>query len=365
MPVYGEPYFCNDSCSWHKIEILKRRSEDIEACGAEVLDTRSVFVNINMIEPHLDILNFKNPWKLKNTSRVINMREGFNRNVWFVMGETQLVTSSHQLGGIDAESIERKLSIQEVRQVPEPMYPGPFFSGIDLLWVASGAHPQTQRIYVSATETMSKVGGCANALLVSFLLLYGLYHGKLLKRDIIHKGLTLSGKFGLSESRLGEFADFYRVKNYKLAESQEKHGKEYCCKRKIKPESNGDGVEPSLEDDRILDKAFDNMMARQLDFKHIMQISQDVEIIKKVLFHKRHILLGPIIALENEKRALLASCQDGFQQDMNVLSPHQGNGIYSDPWQVNEHQMKVDVSHKGNPVDPLNDSQSQLIVETG
>jgi hypothetical protein len=229
------------------------------------------------------------------------------------MTETQLITSSHHLGGIDSQAIDRKLSIQEVRQELTLQNPGCWQHKFTFIWSASSVRPQTQSVYISATETMSKVGGCANALSVTLLLLYGLYHGNVLKKDIIHKGLTFGGKFGLSDSRLGDFADFYGVKNYKLAESQQKNEKEYCCKRKVKPKSDGDGVGPSLEDDRLLSKAFENMMARQLDFKHIMQISQDVEIIKKVLFHKRHILLGPIIALKNEKQFLMASCQGGSQ----------------------------------------------------
>lgn len=206
---------------------------------------------------------------------------------------------------------------------------------------------------------MSKVGGCANALLVTLLMLYGLYHGNVLKKDIIHKGLTFGGKFGLSDSRLGEFADFYGVKNYKLTESQEKNEKEYCCKRKVKPVSDSDGVGPSLEDDRLLSRAFENMMTRQLDFKHIMQILQDVEIIKKVLFHKKHILLEPIIALENEKQFLLACCQGGSQEektDSNVESLLQDDAIEIGPTRVTNNQMKVEVSQKSTPADPLNDS---------
>jgi hypothetical protein len=82
-----------------------------------------------------------------------------------------------------------------------------------LHYSASSVHLQTQRVYVSVTETISKIGGFANALLVTLLLLYGIYHEKLLRKEMIHKGVSLSGKFSLDGSRLGEFADFYGVKN--------------------------------------------------------------------------------------------------------------------------------------------------------
>ena len=60
----------------------------------------------------------------------------------------------------------------------------------------------------------------------------------------------------------------------------------------------------AIADNKILDDVFDNILKRQLDTKHLLQLLQDVEIIKKVLFHERHLVLGPIIALENEKRAM-------------------------------------------------------------
>ena len=223
---------------------------------------------------------------------------------------------------IDDQAVERKLTIHEVRTDTVPNPPGVIGQpNMILQFSASAVHLQTQRFYISATEAMAQIGGFANALLVILVLLYGVYHQKLLKKDIIHKGLTLSGKFALDESRLGEFADFYKVKDYKIFGSEEKHDKQYCCRGKYRPKPEGVGC--SLEDDRILDEAFGNMMSRQLDLKHMMQMSQDVEIIKKVLFHKRHILLGPIISLENEKRALLASCQGEPHEEKKCHSPHQ------------------------------------------
>ena len=36
----------------------------------------------------------------------------------------------------------------------------------------------------------------------------------------------------------------------------------------------------------------------------MMHLCQDVEMIKRVLFQERHLVLGPIVALEYEKRSL-------------------------------------------------------------
>ena len=46
------------------------------------------------------------------------------------------------------------------------------------------------------------------------------------------------------------------------------------------------------------------MMERQVDIKYIITKLQEFEILKKVLFHERHVGLAPFVCLENEKRAL-------------------------------------------------------------
>jgi hypothetical protein len=51
-------------------------------------------------------------------------------------------------------------------------------------------------------------------------------------------------------------------------------------------------------------RALQSMTERGTDLKHLMQLCQDVEMIKRVVFQERHLLLGPIIALEYEKRSL-------------------------------------------------------------
>jgi hypothetical protein len=105
------------------------------------------------------------------------------------------------------------------------------------------------------------------------------------------------------------------------------------------------------------------MMSRQLDMKNMMQILQDVEIIKKVLFHKRHILLGPIIMLENEKRAMQACCQGQPHEEEYSQYSREEASMTSSPLRMIDHQMKVDVHQKDTPADPLNGNQVPLIVD--
>jgi hypothetical protein len=41
-------------------------------------------------------------------------------------------------------------------------------------------------------------------------------------------------------------------------------------------------------DDEVLDHAFDGIMDRQLDMKYVMQLMQDMELMKRVVFQERH-----------------------------------------------------------------------------
>ncbi len=42
------------------------------------------------------------------------------------------------------------------------------------------------------------------------------------------------------------------------------------------------------KDDEVLDKALDGILDRQLDMKYVLQLVQDMELIKRVVFQERH-----------------------------------------------------------------------------
>jgi hypothetical protein len=42
------------------------------------------------------------------------------------------------------------------------------------------------------------------------------------------------------------------------------------------------------KDDEVLEKAIDGLLDRQLDMKYILQLIQDMELIKRVVFQERH-----------------------------------------------------------------------------
>ena len=52
------------------------------------------------------------------------------------------------------------------------------------------------------------------------------------------------------------------------------------------------------------EEAFETLLERHLDLKNYFQLCQDLEIIRRVVFSQRHMVLSPLITLEAEKRAV-------------------------------------------------------------
>jgi hypothetical protein len=52
------------------------------------------------------------------------------------------------------------------------------------------------------------------------------------------------------------------------------------------------------------EEAFAMLLERHLDLKNYFQLCQDLEIIRRVVFSQRHMVLSPLITLEAEKRAV-------------------------------------------------------------
>lgn len=64
---------------------------------------------------------------------------------------------------------------------------------------------------------------------------------------------------------------------------------------------NGDSKKWS---EKTTQEAFEMLLERHLDLKNYFQLCQDLEIIRRVVFSQRHMVLSPLITLEAEKRAV-------------------------------------------------------------
>jgi hypothetical protein len=53
-------------------------------------------------------------------------------------------------------------------------------------------------------------------------------------------------------------------------------------------ENDASGLAADKKDDEVLEKAIDGLLDRQLDMKYVLQLIQDMELIKRVVFQERH-----------------------------------------------------------------------------
>ena len=115
----------------------------------------------------------------------------------------------------------------------------------------------------------------------------------------------ITGKYDVDSAQAEYLAGFYSRKHFE----RPKFGffsalKDKFCRRTCCGESDEDNSPQTQEiqtqktlpselaadkkDDQVLDKAFDGILDRQLDMKYVLQLIQDIELIKRVIFQERH-----------------------------------------------------------------------------
>jgi len=139
-----------------------------------------------------------------------------------------------------------------------------------------------------------------------------------MEEDIIDKSLFITGKYGIQDKD----HEMHFIKNIYPEIYHEKPKTTYftklfkicCCKKQksTKEDTKSANVDESIKlglkksptfesldsEDLTqkkdnLEKVFESMLERHLDLNYFFQMCQDFELIKKVLFHERHLVLSP------------------------------------------------------------------------
>jgi hypothetical protein len=100
-------------------------------------------------------------------------------------------------------------------------------------------------------------------------------------------------------------------------------------------------------------EAFAMLLDRHLDLKNFFQLCQDLEIIRKVVFSQRHMVLSPLITLEAEKRAVELMNKD------NDFVEKLGNGIGKVKTKVNgKNEMeRLDINENDDHAPTLDEGE--------
>jgi hypothetical protein len=128
---------------------------------------------------------------------------------------------------------------------------------------------------------------------------YGWYYDQSFKNDIIHKGCMITGKYDVDSAQAEYLTGFYSRKHFEkpkfgfFSALKDKFCARTCCgdsDEDISLQTQEDDSELAADkkDDEVLDKALDGLLNRQLDMKYLLQLIQDMELMKRVVFQERH-----------------------------------------------------------------------------
>jgi hypothetical protein len=129
---------------------------------------------------------------------------------------------------------------------------------------------------------------------------YAWYQDQSFKNDIIHKGCMITGKYDVDSAQAEYLTGFYSRKHFERPKFgffralKDKFIGWICCGSSGEYNSAQIQVtQPSefaaeKKDDEVLDKALDGILDRQLDMKYVLQLVQDMELMKRIVFQERH-----------------------------------------------------------------------------
>jgi hypothetical protein len=129
---------------------------------------------------------------------------------------------------------------------------------------------------------------------------YAWYLEQNFKNDIIHRGCMITGKYDVDFAQAEYLTAIYSRKHLErpkfgfFSAIKDKFCGWTCCGDSDEDDSpkiqgsQSSQLAAHTKDDEVLDKALDGILERQLDMKHILQLIQDIELIKRVVFKERH-----------------------------------------------------------------------------
>jgi hypothetical protein len=110
----------------------------------------------------------------------------------------------------------------------------------------------------------------------------------------------ITGKYDVDSEKAEYLAEFYSRKHFERPKFGFFRALKYkfcgwtCCGDSDEDDSpqiqeyKTPGLAADKKDDEVLDKALNGILDRQLDMKYVLQLVQDLELMKRVVFQERH-----------------------------------------------------------------------------
>ena len=354
--LFGEPVedcHVKGDCQYYSILFEYKSASERASCSRSI-DVENTVVSIQMFDNTVTPSNYSSPWDFESAIIKFYLLSdlGVDVNVFFT--KLQLTTTAENFGvGPSSSSISTKLNLKKYENNKRKN-----LTDISLVinFMLGNKHIVVERDYMSFIDALSYFGGLKDFIIMIVALQYTNYLENKFEKDLIHKGIMITGKLGQNQSSVKYLEDVYDKKAFHEPEFSFFNKISSCRKKgKVMPEDK-----ETKENDEITDEAFGNILSRQTDQKHIFQLLQDVELIKKVIFEERHLVLAPLVTVECEKNKLLSEKNKGGE-----------NQIKSYVNQYHEHDTfvnkNVGLNHtnatKSNQLGQKSESSDRIIIK--
>jgi hypothetical protein len=250
--------------------------------------------------PQVD--SYLDPWAYVAQETSTAFYSTLTNSVFYEFGRVTVSNLALGSGYWDDPTTEnQRLVLKDVKQITSDTRPGDLtkFKGYIGL---TNTHKNVDRVYPTLMDVLGTIGGVIEIMIFLLPMIYAGYFKKLFRHDICHKGLMMTGKYGVKEEEAFYLSELYSKNHFENPKVCEKNcfrgfWKRICScfmdEERVKEREHRERVRE--REKKGLDRIFESLLDRQTDFKHIIQLVQDVEIIKKVLFQERHLVLAPLV----------------------------------------------------------------------
>lgn len=350
MEVWGDPMKCTHAtCQWWIYRIEFASTRNIDGTSTDPTCTNHMISNGD-IRNYLKFLlmranssanesDYNNPFEtqLEEESLLVRFENQFDNNgteYSLIQSKSRKYTFKNMAITTDARnigisyvnftpSVVNKLQYDSYTELGETFKRYNLTDPkvlLDIAFTPGIRHTEINRTYPSQLDALGNIGGLFDIVFWPLAFIYSFYIETRWEYDLQHKGAMVTGKYGVTSAEARHQEAFYDPACIQMPSYRDKLSEVFCgcCKKKHINASQRPGQSDKLEDnetlqtqeaehkeeDDLIRRALESIVERQTDLKHLMHLCQDVEMIKRVLFQERHLLLGPIVALEYEKRSL-------------------------------------------------------------
>ena len=355
--LFGEPVEeCTQKgeCQYYSMTFEYKSASERASCSRSI-DIENTVVSIKMLDNVLTPSDYSSPWGFENKLIHFYLLSDQGIDVTLYFTKLQLTTTAMDFDvGLSSAGVSTKLNLKNHESI---LYNNESSISLNINFMLGFKHVGVDRTYINFFDALSYYGGLKGYVIWIVAIQYTNYLKRRFGKDLIHKGIMITGKLGQNESSVKYLEDVYDKKVF-YEPKFDFSTKFLKCRKKANVNLENKEAE---ENEKITDEAFKNILSRQTDQKHIFQLFQDVELIKKVIFEERHLVLASLVTVECEKNKLVSKKNKESEKEMkSYVNQYHDDGTFVNKIKESNH-TKVTKSYQ---LGQKSESDRKIINET-